>query len=287
MFDKDTTFYPVWFSGIKSDNIGLLKLVKRGEFVYKNSTSPIVVKNFVMSIHEITQAQFEAITGKNPSYFANPDNSRLAGNPRNNGKEPSAFVGFTRSDAKDRPVESITFFDAIQFCNALSSKEGLEKVYTVLGSFVSKDEKANGYRLPTEDEWMWAAMERKKENASKAFSGTGSLGNSTWYRTNAYEISATDIWANFQTQDFGTKKVGTKTANALGIYDLSGNVWEWCDNWYGSRGGSASEKVYRVCKGGSFHSKEQFLNLDYRKPVAPNYASKLIGMRVVRSYVEK
>lgn len=274
VFTDDQTFEAVWFGGAESASIGKLQLVKAGAFTYPATSDPVRLSHILMSICEITQAQYEAIMGENISYFTNPDISRYAGN---------GFKGFTRSNAAERPVESVSFFDAVHFCNALSKKEGLKPVYHMtIGIVPVRDKAANGYRLPSEAEWMWAAMERNPANVNKAFSGSGLVGNSAWFRDNCYTRS--DVWELFQKEDFGTKKVGTKKPNALGIYDMSGNVWEWCEDWYGARNDPNALGVYKCLKGGSYHSDKAFLNLNYTKKCPPEYTSKLIGFRVVRSY---
>ena len=194
-----------------SPNIGTLKYVPAGSFQRDGTTANIstITTAFRMSQYEITQAQYVAVTGvANPSYFA----------------------GATL------PVEQVTWFDAVEFCNDLSTREGLTPVYTITridpvgtghpiyNATVTANWSANGYRLPTEMEWMWAAMSATSgygytsptylAGYAKAFAGsTGSnvIGDYAW------------TWEN---SSDGTKVVGTRLPNELGLYDMSGNVWE-------------------------------------------------------------
>ena len=176
-------------------------------------------RGFWMGQTQVTQGLWEKVMGNNPSRFK----------------------------GAQRPVEKVSWFDAVRFCNALSSTEGLTPAYGIgTGDqpSVSLDLKANGYKLPTEAEWEYAA----KAGTELKYAGGDDLNAVAWYGGNA---------------GLETHPVGTKKANAWGIYDMSGNVWEWCsDQWdlnpYTQRSGTVTDPlVYaagpspRVLRGGS------------------------------------
>ena len=195
-----------------------------------------------------------------------------------------------------RPVETVTWYDAVWFCNALSRREGLPEVYvltdvvrnenlSITSAEVTADLSLTGYRLPTEEEWEFAARggDPSAECWSWYYAGADSNdpGNSMdacldpvgWYNCNGGG-GATSSEAHL----YGPHQVGLKQANALGLYDMSGNVWEWCNNW----SDDTCEK--RELRGGSWwHGWATFCGVGVRFQAVPDKACNYYGFRLART----
>jgi formylglycine-generating enzyme required for sulfatase activity len=218
----------------------------------------VTLPDFLMSTFEITQEQYATVMGSNPSHFS----------------------------GTNLPVESVTWFDAVEFCNGLSRIEGLDAVYTitdripesghpVLSARVVMDASKRGYRLPTEAEWEYAARGGSAGSGSFPYAGSSDIGVVAWYGSNAA---------------FKTNPVGRKAANGLGLHDMSGNVWEWCWDWYAAypweaqrspTGPSAGE--YRTGRGGSWFNVPALCRTTGRNGCAPASQSSGMGFRIVRN----
>ena len=175
----------------------------------------VTVSAFYMDTTDVTQASYQALMGVNPSYFD------------------------TGVSAPRRPVEQVTWFDAVLYCNARSKHDGKDTVYSYrsvagtpgngcndLGDLAINMSK-NGYRLPTEAEWEYACR-------------AGSTADYYWGQSypplttaDTANISA-HAWWWYNNTPYGTKPVATKPPNAFGLYDMSGNVLQWCNDWHGS-----------------------------------------------------
>jgi hypothetical protein len=169
----------------------------------------------------------------------------------------------------NRPVTDVSWFQSLKWCNARSEKEGLSPVYKVdtavyrTGNSVpTVDATANGYRLPSEKEWEFAARGGVKTNGYE-YSGSSDINAVAWYYSNS---------GNSTHQD-----VATKLANELGLSDMSGNVWEWCFDIY-----SGSNRVYR---GGNWRSFAFGCRVAFRSGSNPTFSYDDFGFRVARSSV--
>ena len=177
----------------------------------------------------------------------------------------------------DYPITNVTWTQAIHYCNWLSKKNNLKPVYTIDGNYYSCDFKANGYRLPTEAEWEFAAKGGAKSK-HYLYSGSNDLELVSWYAQNSNK---------------SPRQIGTKLANELGIYDMSGNVWEWCWDWYNPvfyktekrDNPTGPEKGENRCiKGGSWDSsKLEYLTPTCRLNSNPTSTTAFYGFRVAKT----
>ncbi len=210
----------------------------------------VTVSSFWMMKNEVTQRDYSALTGTNPSRFK----------------------------GDDLPVERVSWFDAVAYANRLSERDGLKPAYRISGTSVEWDRSADGWRLPTEAEWEYAAR-GGNQSRGHMYAGGNDLGNVGWFTDNTGG-------------KFGnTFPAGKKAANELGLYDLSGNVWEWCWDWYGSYSGDAqnnpsgavSERS-RVIRGGSWNSGASNARSANRDHLTPDDRTIFQGFRLVRNY---
>jgi formylglycine-generating enzyme required for sulfatase activity len=250
-----------------------MRYVPAGSFQRDSGSSNIskISAGYWMSETEVTQELYNAVMGTNPSNFS--------------------IAPATGETQNKRPVESVTWYDAVEFCNKLSNAAGRTPAYTITGRTPSAGypitsatvvlvSGANGYRLPTEMEWMWAAMGATGANTGyeKGYAGstegneTTNIGNYAWYNGNSGSK---------------THQTGYKTANEIGLKDMSGNVWEWCWDWYGTyptgeqtdyKG--ADSGSYRVFQGGSWSNYASGCALSVRGLSSPDARDDDLGFRV-------
>jgi formylglycine-generating enzyme required for sulfatase activity len=247
-----------------------------GRYSDETEHSVTLTKNFKMSKFQVTQEQYEAVTGSNPSNFK------------------TAITGEDETPGK-LPVERVSWYDAIVFCNKLSILEGLDPVYSISNSTNPDDwgtvptssdatwnavtmvPNANGYRLPTEAEWEYACRAGTTtayNNGNDDYTDATEVGKVAWYSSNAGSK---------------THEVGLKTANTWGLYDMHGNVYEWCWDWYGTYASGAQSDpdgavagTARVIRGGGWNYNAQYLRSAFRHDVNPYARDNVIGFRLVR-----
>ena len=183
------------------------------------------------------------------------------------GKSPSNWIG------DQLPVENVSWFDAVEYCNKRSIREGLTPCYRGSGDNITCDWDADGYRLPTEAEWEYAARGGVKSRGFK-YSGSNNIDEVAWYDGNSGER---------------THDVGTKLPNELGIYDMSGNVWEWCWDIPGSYPSGAQTNPHgatsgtvRVLRGGNWYYNADFCTVSFRFVKIASYSNIYLGFRVCR-----
>ncbi|MBR9975395.1 MAG: SUMF1/EgtB/PvdO family nonheme iron enzyme [Bacteroidetes bacterium] len=216
-------------------------------FAEEKPTRSVTLSGFYMSNHEVTQKLYQEIMGENPSH----------------------------NKGDSRPAENMTWFKALEFCNALSAKHGYTPCYSDIAGTPAVDMNANGYRLPTEAEWEYACRAGTATNYHTG-NGEANLARAGWYSGNT----------NGSTQD-----VGKKEANSFGLFDTHGNVFEWCWDWYKSdyyKDGGTSNPTgpsggsERVCRGGSYFVFEYGCRSSFRSYLKPSIPSRDIGIRLVR-----
>jgi formylglycine-generating enzyme required for sulfatase activity len=213
-----------------------------------------ISRAFDLAAHEVTQGQYLHIMHQSPSHFKGPGSL---------------------------PVEQVSWFDAVEFCNALSGEEGLAPYYRIEGTGDNRtvtvpDPTGNGYRLPTEAEWEYAC---RAGSTAKYSSGDGQTGLERY------------AWCN-KNSERKTHPVGQKELNAFGLSDMHGNVWEWCWDWYnkaeykhstnkdptGPKAGST-----RVLRGGSWDDDPAGLRSANRFDREPSFRSWSLGFRIVKN----
>jgi formylglycine-generating enzyme required for sulfatase activity len=227
----------------------------------------ITVSAFYMDTTEVTQADYRALMAVNPSYFT--------------------------GDSL-RPVDQVTWFDAVLYCNARSKRDLRDTVYTFTSitgtpgdscsdlTGLASDFSKNGYRLPTEAEW---------EYACKAGSTTDFYWGKNFPPTTAADTAAMDSNAVWYLNGYlCTARVGTKLPNAYGLYDMSGNVNEWCHDWYASYtngSGSLTNPTgpdfgsSRIVRGGSWGNADIILRSSTRCAYSPDFRYYVLGFRCV------
>ena len=232
----------------------------------------LTIPDLIVSDHEVTRSEYKAVMGSDPSIASayDKDGNQLEGDA-----------------VLYNPVNYVSWYDALVYCNKLSMLENLTPCYSIDGSTdpdnwgevptssnstwdaATCDFEANGYRLPTEAEWEWLARGGEKYT----YAGSNTIDDVAWYTEN--------------TNDTGTREVKTKAPNGYGLYDMSGNVYEWCWDWYGSISSSsaadgATSGSSRVRRGGSWDFYGDYCRVDVNNFSSPYYRNNYLGFRVVR-----
>lgn len=206
----------------------------------------VTVSDFYLGKYEVTQKEYQAVMWTNPA-------THKGGN---------------------LPVENITWYEAIQYCNALSIKEGLTPAYTIRGAAVTWNHAVNGYRLPTEAEWEYAAKDGNKDAVAFLYAGSNNADTVGWHNGNSRE----------------SQPAGSKEPNSLGLYDMSGNVGEMCWDFHGAydtvpqtNPAGAPTGSYHVGRGGCWYYDVQYLRTSFRAYIEPETRYHMVGFRIARN----
>jgi formylglycine-generating enzyme required for sulfatase activity len=221
----------------------------------------VTVSDFYIAKSEVSQREYNQLVGNNPGNF--------------------------KGDTL--PVENVTWFDAIRYCNARSAKEGLAPAYTVSGTAVTWNRAANGYRLPTEAEWEYVC----RAGTTTAFNSGAQMSDSDANFNNSYGYNTDASGRVIGVYRQKTTPVNSFKANGWGLFDTHGNVWEWCWDWYGEYAASgatpeenptgAMAGTYRINRGGGWNDFPKHIRSAYRAATPPDNGSFNLGFRLART----
>lgn len=248
-----------------------LVFVKGGSFTSDKSSDKVKsvkLPNFYIGKYEVTQAEWVKVMGSNPS----------------------EFIG------ENSPVEMVSWYDAVEYCNRRSMQEGFVPYYNIdkeqqdsnnkngndpIKWTVTIHEGADGYRLPTEAEWEYAAS-GGQVSKGYTYSGSNQADEVAWYWRNAGDkyLNGNWNWPIIESNHNQTKRIGTRKPNELGIYDMSGNVREWCWDWF--EDSNFASGTFRVVKGGGWIGDISNNEISFRGKFDPNGFGPDQGFRVVR-----
>ena len=221
----------------------------------------VTVSDFYIAKSSVTQREYTQLMGNNPSEFK----------------------------GDNLPVENVTWFDAIRYCNARSAWEELTPAYTISGETIVWNKSANGYRLPTEAEWEYACRagtttpfnvgNNITDREANCYNNYGYNNNSSGHVTGDYRGRTTPV--------------NSYRTNSWGLFDMHGNVVDWCWGWYGEYGASSvgvqtnpagpAAGTLRVNRGGGWNDFPKHIRSAYRAATPPDNSSFNLGFRLTRN----
>ena len=263
-------------TGISDKTPDNFVLIEGGTFVNTKSNlygKGATIPDFYISKYEVTQKEWSEIMGNNPSQF----------------------------QGDSLPVEMVSWYDCVEYCNKRSMNEGLQPYYKIEKNkkdphnktdidsvkwTVTVNAGADGYRLPTEAEWEFAAS-GGKTSKSHTYSGSDELGEVAWYWRNSGDTILTGgwLWPAIENNHCKPKPVGSKKPNELGLYDMTGNVREWCEDWYEDFNMTAG--LARVQRGCGWMGAEDFCATSYRGSFEASGKGPDQGFRLCKSVMNK
>ncbi len=216
-----------------------------------------IEEDFYIGKYHVTQEEFESVMGFNPSEF---------------------------SGGSDLPVESVTWYDTIKYSNLLSEADDLEKYYqisdieydgdNIISATVEENKEANGYRLATATEHEYAARGGKDGEAT-VYAGSDNLDEVGWYWRNSGDQYLESEWDYDELieNDSRTNPVGEKASNELGIYDMSGNVWDWTNT---------KDDSNRLVRGGGWFNDADSCEVALSESDEPSLVGSVLGFRIYK-----
>lgn len=284
------------FSGSTSmKNLPVLLLLITGTMVSscweKVPDSPKVPDNFVLvkgGAFTNTKSKYYGQRGTIPDFYVGKYEICQKEWVEVMGTNPSKFKG------DSLPVEMVSWYDCIVYCNKRSTKEGFKPYYTIdktrkdpnntndlddIKWTVTTDAAANGYRLPTEAEWEYAAS-GGQVSKNFTYSGSNIVEDVAWYWKNAGDkyLTAPWSWPLLEKNNNKTKPAGSKAPNELGLCDMSGNVREWCWDWY--KGNRTDDPIGKIWKGGGWIGADFCCEPSFKATYEANGKSPDQGFRV-------
>jgi formylglycine-generating enzyme required for sulfatase activity len=218
----------------------------------------VTVSDFYIAKSSVTQREYRELMGANPSEFK----------------------------ADNFPVENVTWLDAVRYCNERSARERLTPAYTIQGNNVAWNRTANGYRLPTEAEWEYACRAGTTTPFNTGSTITDEQAN--FYNHYGYNNNSSGHTIGAYRQR--TMPVNSFRANPWGLFDMHGNVSDWCWDWYGEYGASAQTNpagqavgTLRINRGGGWNDFPKHIRSAYRAATPPDNGSYNIGFRLARN----